>query len=197
MFALFKTKKKNKLFPIIIIVVTLAAIVAAVTIVTSGHTDGRQHTQVTSTLEKILEVNNLGTAKTYYNAVATKRNPEDDNAMYYAAYEGMITAGIDFSKIEIAEDVKTKTITITLPPAEILEYEVNAGTIDYLVYDNKSSETMPTEAYSLCLSDLKKRAEEDTDKLLNAAKENAENAVKGLFEPWLLQSDKEYTLIIQ
>ena len=157
--------------------------------------DRLKATETNGKLEKILEISNLQTAQTIYNAVATKKDDAGENVRYYAAYEGTIKAGIDFSKIVIDHDSDTNTITVTLPPAEILESTVNPGTVEYIFIDKKAeTETVAQEAYRLCKEDLQQRAEADKDKLLDVAAENAGNAVEGLIRPWL---DPQVQLIIK
>lgn len=189
---------KNKLLIAIIAVALIAGIIVAVVVAFTGNSEGRQMTEVTSTLKKILEVSDLETAQIIYNAVAKKTAEDNETVLYYAAYEGTIKAGIDFSKVDITPDKETKTITVTLPPAEVLETNVNSGTIEYIFMNKKAeTESVAAEAYALCIKDLENRSVEDADKLLETATENAKKAIEGLFEPWLIQSYKDYTLTIQ
>lgn len=195
-----ETKRKTKkLLPVIIAVSLLAVIVVAVIIIIStNRSGGEQITKVTTTLEKILEVSDLETAQIFYNAVATKKADDNEKVLYYAAYEGTIKAGIDFSKVNITADKETNTITVTLPKAKVLETKVDPGTIEYIFLDKKTeTESVSAEANKLCIADLERRAEEDSDKLLETATENAKKAIEGLFEPWLIQSNNDYSLIIQ
>ena len=190
-----KTKIKPKvLIPVIAAAVAVIVLIAVIAGVSGGSAE-KQLTTVTTKLEKILEISNLQTAQTIYNAVATKKDDAGENVRYYAAYEGTIKAGIDFSKIVIDHDSDTNTITVTLPPAEILESTVNPGTVEYIFIDKKAeTETVAQEAYRLCKEDLQQRAEADKDKLLDVAAENAGNAVEGLIRPWL---DPQVQLIIK
>lgn len=71
------------------------------------------------------------------------------------AYDGTVTAGIDFSKIDINIDEETETITLTLPESEILNTTVDFGSMDYIFKNGKDeSETVSQEAYELCRADL-------------------------------------------
>lgn len=190
-------KKGKLLIPIIVVFVAAVAIVIAI-MSSPGKTNSKQITTVKSTLEKILETNDLQTAQIIYNAVATKKDDSGEKVQYYAAYDGTITAGIDFSKVDISSDPETNTITVTLPPAEVLECTVDPGTIEYIFLEKKAeTETVAQEAYKLCTEDLKRRSEEDTAKVCKTAYDNAKKTIEGLFMPWLQQLDNTYTLVIE
>lgn len=194
-------KRSRILFPVIgLIGAVIAVSVLVVTLVIPKQQAKKQLTTVTSHLEKTLELSDLETAQIFYNAVAAKTDETGENIQYYAAYEGMIKAGIDFSGIHIVPETEgeTTTITVTLPSAEILEYTVNPGTIEYIFLDKKAeTESVAAEAYKICLEDLKNRASEDMERLLTAAYENAKNAVEGLSRPWLEQMGQGYNLVIK
>ncbi len=44
---------------------------------------------------------------------------------YLAGYDGVVTAGIDFSKILVQKDDEARTITVTLPPAAIKNVDID------------------------------------------------------------------------
>ena len=158
---------------------------------------GRQTTELVSDLESIREIEDLETATIIYNAVASKQNEKGD-VLYYVAYNGTLTAGVDFKQIGITSDPEKKTITVTLPEASILEYKVDPGSLDY-IFLKKKAETneVSAEAYSLCVEDLKTRTASDSESLIASARENAKKAVEGLVRPWVEQIDGQYELVIQ
>lgn len=86
-----------------------------------------------ASLEKVFEISELSTVDYSYNAVARAYEEDGATPKYYVAYEGTVTAGIDFSKIVIDIDEDTKIITITLPESEIQNTTVDFGSMDYIL----------------------------------------------------------------
>lgn len=103
-----------------------------------------------ASLEKVFEISELSTVDYSYNAVARAYEEDGATPKYYVAYEGTVTAGIDFSKIVIDIDEDTKIITITLPESEIQNTTVDFGSMDY-IFENKKYET---ETVSIVSNDL-------------------------------------------
>lgn len=56
---------------------------------------------------------------------------------FLLAYDGRIKAGVDLSRAEIQVDEERRTITVTLPPSEILSHEIFED--DIRVFDEKDS----------------------------------------------------------
>lgn len=150
-----------------------------------------------ASLEKVFEISELSTVDYSYNAVARAYEEDGATPKYYVAYEGTVTAGIDFSKIVIDIDEDTKIITITLPESEIQNTTVDFGSMDY-IFENKKyeTETVSQEAYELCKTDLARRAAKENDRM-TLAKENAVTAVEALVDPWVQQIDGEYKVNIK
>ena len=196
-----KGMKKELRFALIIavIILVIVVIVYAKTVVFNNK-DGQVTTISKSSLEKVIEINELSTIDYTYNAIATVYDENDkkgEKIKYYVAYEGLVTAGIDFKKIEIVVDDTEKKVTITLPEIEIHDLTVNMGTMDCIFVDNKyNTEKVSQEAYTASKEDLKKRIEQDTE-LPQMAKENAIASVKALFTPWIEQIDEEYTVEVK
>jgi predicted nucleic acid-binding Zn ribbon protein len=162
--------------------------------------EGQEGTVTTiseTSLEEVFEISELSTADYAYNAVAYAYENDGITPKYYVAYEGMVTAGIDFSKIIIDVDENKKSITLKIPNCEILDTTVGFGSMQYIFENNKyNTETVSQEAYELCEVDLAVRAEKEED-LLSLAKENATAAVEALVNPWVNQIESDYTVIIQ
>ena len=150
-----------------------------------------------TSLEKVFEISELSTAEYAYNAVAYAYENDGITLKYYVAYEGLVTAGIDFSKIIIDVDENNKSITLKIPNCEILDTTVDFGSMQYIFENDKyNTETVSQEAYELSEADLAVRAEKEDD-LLSLAKENATAAVEALVNPWVNQIESNYTVIIQ
>lgn len=147
-----------------------------------------------TSLDKIIEINQLSTVDYTYNAVVKVYDEDNKNLKYYVAYEGIVTAGIDFEKIDIAVNEDQKKVIIKIPDVEIHDVSVNMGTMEYIFAKEKyETETVSQEAYKASTADLQERVKQEKD-LHEMAKENAIASVRALFVPWIEQIDKEYTV---
>lgn len=151
-----------------------------------------------SSLEKVIEINDLSTLDYTYNAITAVYDEKNDTKLkYHVAYEGVVTAGIDITKINIETDENTKKIIITLPDAVIQDVSVDMGTLDFIFEDSDyETETVSQEAYKASLNDLERKAYEEVD-LLAMAKDNAIAAMNALITPWVEQIDAEYEVEVK
>lgn len=103
------------------------------------------------------------------------------------SYDGTITAGIDFTKIQIDKNDIKKEITVTLPEAEIISSDVDQDS--FKLYDEKNNIFNPISVADVAesFSDLKNSEEKKAveEGLLDKAKENAlvlvENFIRGSY----------------
>ena len=156
-----KAKKYISICIIIIVAIFVFNIIRA-------NNENRIIINTKSSLEKIIEINELSTIEYTYNAIVTKyKNDEvqDNNVEYYVSYDGKVRAGIDFNEVQIENiDYKAKKIYIKLPPVEIQNTSVDMGTLDYIhEKDSSEKDSISQEAYKLCKEDLRKRAENETE----------------------------------
>lgn len=158
-------------------------------------TEGEVKTISEGEIREVFEISELQTADYIYNAITEVYDEDGKNIKYYVAYEGKVTAGIDFSGIgiEISED---NVINISVPDVLIQDAIVTAGTMEYIFEKEKyNNENVFKEAYDICQKDLNARVEDDT-KLLDMAKENARQVVEALIVPWVQQIDSKYVINI-
>lgn len=195
-----KVKREKKcpefIKKIILFIIIIALIVLTISFI-RVHNENRLTITTKSSLEKIIEINKLSTIEYTYNAIVAKYKDDevkDDNVEYYVAYNGKVTAGIDFNEVNIDVNYKEKKIYITLPNVEIHEINVDMGTLDY-IYEKNTSEkdSISQEAYKLCKNDLRERAKNETELLVNA-NENAKSAIEALIKPWIESVDKEFQI---
>ena len=120
----------------------------------------------------------LATMKCYYHNVA-KYTREDATGIlwwkkdrrFWIEYDGIVTMGIDASLVDI--EVDNDTVTITIPPAKVLGFEVDETTLneDSYIVDTKSAKVKAehqTEAFKQAQDHMKEEAEKDTLLLANA-----------------------------
>lgn len=155
-------------------------------------------TAVTSSrLEKVLQISELSTYKVTYNGVAAVKN-DDDKLLYNVAYEAKVSVGLDMEKIQVEVDEseeENKKIIVTLPEIEIMDVDVNPGSLDY-IFEKKSADTddVSMTAFPACRADVEEECKTN-DVLFELARENAANTIKALVKP-LLEQYEEYSLEI-
>lgn len=198
--ALDAAKRIIKIKPIVISICIIGALIVGYfgyQYVSSHQKEGMVSTISESSLEKVIEISELPTIEYTYNSVA-KKEDSNGNVLYYVAYKGFVTAGIEFSKIdpEVVNDEENPQVIIHLPEATIQDWRVDMGSMEYIFQNERAkTETVSQEAYKLCKADLKNRIDSENE-LFVMAKENAQAAVKGLYEPWIHQLYPEYTIVM-
>lgn len=162
------------------------------------HSNKEQVTTITkSSLEKVIEISDLSTLDYTYNSITDVLDEDGETIKYHVAYEGVVTAGIDFERVDVSVDEETKKVTITIPEADIQNVDVDMGTLEYIFEEKKyETETVSQEAYKACRADLEKKATEENN-LLSVAKENAVDVVNALITPWVEQIDEEYQVEVK
>lgn len=151
--------------------------------------------------QKSVDTEELRTATFTYNGVAKKcqeecKNDGNDEYLYFVSYEGEVTAGIDFDKIDFNVDKKTKKMTIIMPEVKITNSSAFIEKQKYIFKNSKYDNVNEiTEANRLCNEELTKKAKED-EQLLLTAKENAKIVLQQFFETWLSNYYDDYTLEI-
>ena len=150
-----------------------------------------------SSLKEILKIDELSTLEYFYNSVATVSEEDSEKIKYYVAYEGAVRFGIDFEEIDISIDTDSKEVIVTIPDIKVVSFKVKQETMDFIfIKDKYETETVLTEAYSVCLSDLETKVLAETS-LFDMAKENAVSSIEALICPWVEQVDGEYTVSIK
>ena len=135
----------------------------------------------------------LQTAEYYYTHVEHLESSREifdieiplTGAQYIYSYDGVVTAGIDFEKIDVEVDKTNKNIKIELPDVERLSSEIDTNT--FKIYDEKNNIFNPISPsdVSASVDNLKKDEEKKAVEkgLYKKAEANAkviiENFVKG------------------
>ena len=145
------------------------------------------------------DVSELQTATFTYNGVAKRcseecKNDGNDEYLYYVSYEGDVTAGIDFDKIEFKVDQNKKKMIIIMPEVKITNSRTYIDKHKFIFKNSKYDTAQElSEANRICNEDIKKRVNEDSQ-LIETAKENAKVILEQFFETWLKNYYSDYTL---
>ena len=199
-----KIKKLNKTTKIIIILLIIIAVLGVALGVVNSET-GKLKISATSSLEKIVEKNDLETVNYTYNAIAKQPKRDDvpensentDDYKYFVSYEGTVSAGIDFKQVKIDIDKETKKLIITVPEPKITGYNVDIGSLKFIFTKDKYNEASELEnAFKLCKADLEARSEKD-ELILQTAKQNSITVLEAFFKPWIETFNKEYQVEIK
>lgn len=159
--------------------------------------EGEVETESYLTLKDVVEIDHLQTFTYKYNSTCPYTVGNEKTTAFYTAYEGTITFQLNTEDIEILTDDNAKVVFLFLPELE-KTYSVDAGTLQYIFVDKdyKSNSDVPSIAYKLAISNLKKKSGDDTY-MLGLAKENTENELRALTEPVIrTMFGKDYTVEI-
>lgn len=156
-----------------------------------------------SQLEEVLQIDDLAVSTMTYNGVAAVPQKKHPNKIaYYVSYNACAKASMNMEeiKVNIDEDVpegQAKTIVVTLPRIQVKEVVVDMASMDYM-FIKKSAEKsdVSEEAYAACLADAGEACR-GNEKLLEMARENAEDTVKALINPIIENQNEPYELVIE
>ena len=159
--------------------------------------------KVKSTLEKVVEKSDLETINITYNVIAKKckdgqmcdkSSNNIDDFSYVASCKGTVTAGIDFQKVKVDVDTKSKKVIVTMPEATLIG-EPNILSIKLLNGNELAASEHPN-ARKLCQETTKEKSEND-EKLIPAAKEQSRVVLEAFYKQWIKAYDSSYTVEVR
>lgn len=118
-------------------------------------------------------------------------------SQYIFSYDGIVKAGIDFSKIDVSANQLTKVITVKLPKAEIYSLEIDHDSIE--IFDESRNIFSPLKLDDLNNSILELEKEVEEQALNNGLLENAQENSKVLVENFLSKAYdlNEYSIVFE
>lgn len=106
---------------------------------------------------------------------------------YVATYDGVVTAGLDFTRIRIGLDIKGKTVIVRMPEAEIQNVDIDPNS--FVLYSEKNGLGNPLSIadYNGSIVDLENKAKNRAIErgLLEQADENAKRVVSSFIGGFL------------
>lgn len=146
-------------------------------------------------VEDVVRISELQTMEYNYDAIC--RVQDGGETVYYIAYESTVSLGIDTSQIRFDYgDERNQVITITLPPVQILDTYVDAGSMDYIFVDEAyNNPNASVTAQQFCELDVADKVEMD-ETMFTSARENTEAEIRALTEPMVEQFYPDYELVI-
>ena len=101
---------------------------------------------------------------------------------FLLSYDGRIKAGVDLSEVQVEVNETARTVTVTLPPAEIVSHEIFEDT--FRVFDEKDGifNRITLENYADFLSVQKEAMERRAESmgLFDSADRNAQSVIRSL-----------------
>lgn len=141
-------------------------------------------------LEKVIKESRISTFTAVYNGIAEVPDPENPDVIsYYVRYEARVRAGFDLNDLKL--DTDGTTILVTIPPITLDTPNVDIGSLDRMNVAKKDKlSELNGDEYRICEADAADEASKK-EAIIDLAKENAENTIRGLMEPFL--DGVEYT----
>ena len=145
----------------------------------------------------------LSTMKCYYNNVAKFLEEDAEGILFWkkdrhfwVEYSGIVTLGIDVSKVTM--NINENTITIGIPKAEILGRKVDETSLtkkSFLYADNSAKGKVEYERFALgkAQSDMLEIAKNNTT-LLNNAQQRAKKLIEDYVKNFGKLNGVEYTI---
>lgn len=173
---------KNKLISLIVIIALLAGCILGGSYYLKQR--AAQKVDADSLYTKLEDASDLTTQKMIYNGVIESESgsiPFLTKETFLMTYKATIRAGFDVSKTDIK--VTENTVEVSLPAMEIQEVTIDPDEIK--TYNTSLTLIKPDgkEELKQALTEAEANAKEEAKKagLLDAAAENAESVIKGLF----------------
>lgn len=145
---------------------------------------------ITPQVSQMKSICELATMKCYYHNVAKYMENDASGTLwwkkdrkFWIEYAGIVTVGIDASKVKI--EIDGNNVNITIPPAKILGCKVDDSTLTpQSFYVDKSSATVEAEHQSEAYKDAQKKLLEEasSDTVLLA---NAQSRAQKLLEDYV------------
>ena len=114
---------------------------------------------------------------------------------FLASFDGVVTAGIDFTRIEVEKDEEERTVTVKLPPAEIFNVDIDPES--FQLYDEKRGlgTQIGVEDYNNAFIQLENTAADKAKArgVLEKAEENARTVVRNFILSIL--GPEDYTVV--
>lgn len=190
----FANKKNIILLIVLVLVVVLCMMFIPKMMIM---VNGEPEIITVSRLEKIIDTSVLSSFQAVYNGcveIMNEKKPEQID--FYVSYEAKISAGFNLKAVKFDLDNKAKLIKVKMPKIDFTDVNVDIASLDYIKINNKADESkISAKAYKVCIEDATNESRKE-DVILDLAKQNAENMMKALINPFISQLDSNYKLEI-
>ena len=151
---------------------------------------GEERLEATVSLEDVIDISELSTARYTYNGIAQAyKDEEKTKVKCNIKYEAEVKAAIDVSQVSYEVDDEAKTIQVKLPQIKLNAY-INSDTSISFIPANTKMELK--DAIDICEEDALTEASSSED-FMKSAEENLKAVIEGALLPF--QKGKQYTII--
>ena len=159
-----------------------------------GHEGKIVEVKSRANLEDVIRISQLRTMTYKYDSIA--KVTEGDRPLYYIAYKGTVVLGIEAKDIKLNIDWNTNQINIILPEVKVMETNVDAASLDFMIIDEfYDIPSITTTAQHTCIADLKEKLPQDSI-MFDLAKETTLNEVKAMVNPIISQFYGQFKVTI-
>lgn len=192
-------KKKEPIKLLIGLILIVIIVIAVVLFLTNK--EGDVNVELNTTLDKLVEKNELQTVTFTYNVIGKQCKEADcdktsnniDDYKYVVSCKGTVTAGVDFKKIKLNLNEETKTLLVEIPEATI--GETNIASVNFLNGDKLPSSEL-VNGLGLCKETIKEKTNKDTE-LLEASKEQAKIILNLYYQKWIKSLGNDYKVEVK
>ena len=184
-------------------------LIVSVLVLTFSFLTNRNTSKVTSALisNRIEAAQELITEKYYYTNTYSEKNAKDlygwnipfTETSYIISYDGIVSAGLDLSKLNVDVQDVSKKIVITLPEAQITHHEIDPNSFKVLDQQNSIFNPVQINDYTQVQEQQKTNIETkliENGEFLRRAKEDAKNVIHKLLtlDP---EIERQYTIEVK
>ena len=187
---------KNKLYFMTMIAVGIVVIIVVLGAILNN---GKASVDTKYILSKLEKSSELTTSKLTYEGFSHYKDEGIGiltRSDFYFQYTAIVRAGIDVKEVKVDSNSLTKTVTITIPKATILDVKIQADSIQYynegFALFNWDSKQDANKAQTLAEEDAKKKIADMG--LLDMADNQAEALIKGLVQDLI---PKDYSIKVK
>lgn len=177
----------------------VALVIVGSIILNSFHKGPTVTTETVVSLKEMVLRSDLRTLEVPYNTICKvledkKKETDPDKVKYYTAYEGTVTFGIDFTGIELENDLEKKVIRCTLPEVKVVKSNVDVNSISTIYVDEKyKKENNLSKRRLECSKDLQEKIKSE-ENVNDMAITSTKRTIENLIMPIVKKIDRSYTI---
>lgn len=155
--------------------------------------------------EELEAVGKLTTAEYYFTQVETYSKTKSYFGIWSAesefifSYDGVVSAGIDFSKIKVEKDEDNNKITVIIPNATIQYTEIYYDSFKKYLEDESIWNKLDIDDYNKSMKDFESSANKKAkdNKIIENANDNALIIIKNLVDNLLSDTDYKIEYVLE
>lgn len=180
--------KSRKAKMLAVLCIFLVVVICVLLLVLIDKSRLRAEYDFKSRLIEAIDIGELSTSKLIYNGIVDIYDEKGQKVVYSIAYDSTIKVGVQVEDIDFNVDAAQKTVRIVLPDISIQTPVIDASSLNFI--PSNPSIDLKT-AIAACRDDALREAEQ-SEKLIQTAKENLKSIIEALTLPLL--KDEGYAI---